>query len=45
MLKTNVFCTGDEHFSVEDERVENVHSKFSHTPLATSDFQTDIMSR
>ena len=30
-LKANTFLAGDEHFSTEDEHVENAPSSFSHT--------------
>ena len=47
VLETDAFCAGDKHFSAGDERVENECSNFSHThtQLATSDYQTKLMSR
>ena len=34
-LKTNVFHTGDEHFSAEDKRIENVFELQPHTHTHT----------
>ena len=36
-LEINALHAGDEDFSAGDEHVENMHSSFSHTQLATSD--------
>ena len=46
VLEKNALHAGDERFSAGDERVENVHSSFSHaqTQLATSDFQAVFWS-
>ena len=50
----NTFRVGDEHFSAEDECIENgiqtssthTHTHtHTHTYLATNDFQTDLVSR
>ena len=42
----STLCAGDEHFSAVDERVENTCSNFihMHTQLATTNFQTELMS-
>ena len=55
MLEANTFRAGDEYFSAGDERIEKVHSNFSHThtdslvytrlQLATTDFQAEFMLR
>ena len=47
VLETSMFCTGDEHFSAGDERIENAYLSFSHTctHIATSDFQTEFVWR
>ena len=46
-LEMNAFHAGDEHLSTRDARVENAGSSFSHThtQLATSNFQGEIMLR
>ena len=46
-MEMNVFLAGDEHFSACSECVEKTCSNFSHTythtQLATSDFQTELI--
>ena len=46
-METNEFRTGDKHFSAGNEHIENTRSNFRHThsQVATSDLQTDLMSR
>ena len=48
-VEMNAFCIEDEHFSAGDKRIENVRWNFSHThthtQIAPSDFQTQLMLR
>ena len=51
-IETNAFRSGDERFSAGDEGVENpqtsathTHNTHTHNYIATSNFQTDLMSR
>ena len=45
VLGTSTFGAGDEHFRAGDQHIEKVCSSFSLTQLATSNFQTEFVSR